>query len=159
MSECPRGEGKAFQLSEWFPPEWSGETTELGKSVVAIERVPREGPGGARGRQSSCEDVQRRSLVPLTPRTRLVARHLNHKPLVGAALFVSMVADTTWEAATKHLGRLDGGDQEEGEEAANDHGNVEADCCHRAAECEWCDGGRRVGRGQIGATEIVIWVR
>ena len=48
MSECPRGGGKAFQLSEWFPLEWSGETTELAKSVVAIERVPREGPGGAR---------------------------------------------------------------------------------------------------------------
>ena len=46
MSECPDG-GKAFQMSEWFPPEWSGETTELAKSVVAIERVPREGPGGA----------------------------------------------------------------------------------------------------------------
>ena len=45
MSECRRGGGKAFQLSEWFPPEWSGETTELAKSVVAIERVPREGSG------------------------------------------------------------------------------------------------------------------
>ena len=22
MSECPRGGGKAFQLSEWFPLEW-----------------------------------------------------------------------------------------------------------------------------------------
>ena len=36
-------------------------------------------------------------------RTRLVARHLNHKRLVGAALFVSMVADTTWEGRNKAL--------------------------------------------------------
>ena len=67
MSECPRGGGKAFQLSEWFPPEWSGETTELAKSVVAVERVPREGQGGARGRQSSREDVQCRPQVLPTP--------------------------------------------------------------------------------------------
>ena len=144
MSECPRGGRKAFQLSEWFSLEWSGETTELAKSVDAIECVPREGPGGARGRQSSCE-------VPLTPhkrmwcqdhgRTRLVARHLNPKRPVGAALFVSMVADTTWKTATKHLGRLDGGGQGEGEEAPRDHGNVEPDCCHRAAECQWRDRG------------------
>ena len=73
MSECPRGGGKAFQLSEWFPPEWSGETTELAKSVVANERVPREGPGGARGRQSSCE-------VPPTPTpTHVVSRPRKHK--------------------------------------------------------------------------------
>ena len=59
VSECPRGGGKTFQLSEWFPPEWSGGTTELAKSVVAIERLPREGPGGARGqRTTSWEEVE-----------------------------------------------------------------------------------------------------
>ena len=80
MSECPRGGGKAFQLSEWFPPEWSGETTERAKSVVATERVPREGQGGARGRQSSCEDVQRRFQVPPTPTaTHVVSRPRKNK--------------------------------------------------------------------------------
>ena len=33
--------------------------------------------------------------------TRLVARHLNHKRPVGAALSVRMVADTTWEGRNK----------------------------------------------------------
>ena len=73
MSECPRGGGKAFQLSEWFSLGWSGETAELAKCVVAIERVPR-GQGGARGRQLSWEDVQRRSQVPTPTPTHVVSR-------------------------------------------------------------------------------------
>ena len=70
MSECPRGRGKAFQLSEWFR---SGETTERAKSVVAIERVPREGPRGARGRQSSCE------VLPTPTPTHVVSRPRENK--------------------------------------------------------------------------------
>ena len=106
MSECPRGGGKAFQLSEWFPPEceWSGETTELAKSVVALnvfrekaQEVQEDGSQIVRCHQHRhqrmwCQDHGR---------TRLVARHLNHKRPMGAALFVSMVADTTWEGRNK----------------------------------------------------------
>ena len=74
-------------------------------------------------------------------RTRLIARHLNHKRQWVQHSLSAWVQAQHGRAATKHLGRPDGGDQEEGEEAPSDHGNVEPDCCHRAAECEWRDRG------------------